>query len=171
MIQEVYVAARGVLAGKGDETRCTALERVSERLRPLYSAGQLDSTRPCARFGTATDGCGVPSLPSLESFFCEHFYPFDWVSFLCTRIRNTLPQLKLSEEAVATSLSFSAVTLGRQRQVLTSAWLRFVLHSIPTRRRLHDQGIYHFPWCLHHDADIRHVSSCVELEFVLSFMD
>ena len=139
--------------------------------------GTWDSTPLCGRFEKAIDGFGFVELPSLDSqtsayvFFRDYLYPFDRVKFLALRLRRTFPQLQISEQDLLRSLAYIVVRLGKQRPVVTTAWLRFALHSLPTSHRLHDDGYAGCPWCGYADVDVPHIASCEAFEFVLRSME
>ena len=177
MISSDFVHALKVISGSGDDTKVRALEGVARERHPARSQLGWDSIPICGRFEDVLSRFGILELPSLETqrqaltFFAEVLYPFDWVEFLSRRARLSFPGISIEDSVLRDKITYICSLLRGQRPALSFAWLRFVIHSIPTCCRLHDDGYPRCPWCDARNIGVSHVLSCVEYETFVSFMD
>ena len=157
--------------------RLLALQGVSRRRHHACAHQRWDTVPICSRLDVVLSDLGISSSPPLETqkeaytYFSEVLYPFDWIEFLCRRARQTFPNICMSELDLRASMLYIVSLLKDQRPVLSLAWLRFILHSVPTYVRLHDEGYPHCPWCSCRNIGVLHVLTYCEFEAVLSFTD
>ena len=92
----------------------------------------------------------------------KHLYPFDWPRFFLRRLCLTY---RIDPKVItgfndAHVFDSVIIKLRRTRPVLVVCWLRWMLNSLPTSSRLHDNGFSACPCCGDVCDDIRHLISC-----------
>lgn len=177
MIPSDFAHALKVISGSGDDLRILALDGVSLERHPARCQLGWDSIPICSRFEVTIHDFGIQTLPPLETqkqaytYFSEALYPFDWIEFLSRRVRQTFPGICMDVTTLRARMTYILSLLQGQRPALSFAWLRFVIHSVPTLPRLHDDGFPHCPWCDVCNIDVSHVLCCPEFETAVSFLD
>ena len=76
-----------------------------------------------------------------------------------------------SDRDLGDAVAYPLSRLEHTRSILSSAWLRFALNSVPTASRLHDNKSSSCPWCAHSTCDLTHVLTCDVFETPTSFLE
>ena len=180
---DVFEVADGVVRGRSGsicpESFFASL--VPDARNPRFGKGWWDTFPLCREYLRMCDDLckqhklkePIPSFNSQRQayrFFLELLYPFDWVGFINARLRLSFPCISNPSVLCSSYFCFIGKCFSAAPKAHVYSWIRLLLNSLPTARRLHDGLDARCPFCGKAEVTLTHVHTCMvfDLSFQLS---